>query len=221
MSQHKLIPTRVITSTIYISVHFLRYGKSPELVIGEKIWYYNQAGRRIYDLSIISRKWKSLVNILEQSKMAFCAIMETSRCGFVERKATRSKERSMDGDKILYIEDNLENRILVKRVLEAEGYVVLEADDGPSGLRIAEEEIPALILIDINLPEIDGYEVTTRLRQMKGLSNVPMVALTANVLKGDRERSLEAGCDGYIQKPIDVDLLPAQIEAFLRQTQRR
>ena len=127
----------------------------------------------------------------------------------------------MDGAKILYIEDNLENRTLVKRVLEAEGYVVLEADDGPSGLRIVEEEIPALILIDINLPEIDGYEVTTRLRQMRGLNKIPIVALTANVLKGDRERSLEAGCDGYIQKPIDVDLLPSQIAAFLRQAQRK
>jgi two-component system cell cycle response regulator DivK len=127
----------------------------------------------------------------------------------------------MDGTKILYIEDNLENRTLVKRVLEAEGYVVLEADDGPSGLRIIEEEIPALILMDINLPEIDGYEVTTQLRQMEVLDNVPIVALTANVLRGDRERSLDAGCDGYIQKPIDVDLLPAQIGAFLRQAQRK
>jgi two-component system cell cycle response regulator DivK len=127
----------------------------------------------------------------------------------------------MDGAKILYIEDNIENRTLVKRVLEAEGYVVLEADDGSSGLRMIEEEIPALILMDINLPEIDGYEVTTQLRQMEILDNVPIVALTANVLKGDRERSLDAGCDGYIQKPIDVDLLPAQIAAFLRQAQRK
>jgi two-component system cell cycle response regulator DivK len=127
----------------------------------------------------------------------------------------------MDGAKILYIEDNVENRTLVKRVLEAEGYVVLEADDGSSGLRMIEEEIPALILMDINLPKMDGYEVTTQLRQMEILDNVPVVALTANVLKGDRERSLDAGCDGYIQKPIDVDLLPAQIAAFLRQAQRK
>jgi two-component system cell cycle response regulator DivK len=126
----------------------------------------------------------------------------------------------MDGAKVLYIEDNVENRILVKRVLEAEGYVVLEADGGTDGLQIVQEEAPDLILMDINLPEIDGYEVTTRLRQMEGLSNVPIVALTANVLKGDRERSLDSGCDGYIQKPIDVDLLPAQIAAFLRQARR-
>jgi two-component system cell cycle response regulator DivK len=127
----------------------------------------------------------------------------------------------MDGAKILYIEDNVENRTLVKRVLEVEGYVVLEADDGIDGLRVVREEAPDLILIDINLPEIDGYEITTRLRQMEGLNNIPIVALTANVLKGDRERSLEAGCDGYIQKPIDVDLLPAQIAAFLRQARQQ
>ena len=127
----------------------------------------------------------------------------------------------MDSAKVLYIEDNVENRTLVKRVLEVEGYVVLEADDGIDGLRVAREEAPDLILIDINLPEVDGYEVTTRLRQMEGMNNIPIVALTANVLKGDRERSLDAGCDGYIQKPIDVDLLPAQIAAFLRQARQQ
>ncbi len=122
----------------------------------------------------------------------------------------------MSGERILYIEDNLENRTLVKRILEAESFVILEADDGPSGMRVAEQEAPALILMDINLPEIDGYEVTAKLRQIPSLAHVPIVALTANVLKGDRERSLAAGCDGYIQKPVDVDLLPAQIAAFLR-----
>jgi two-component system cell cycle response regulator DivK len=124
---------------------------------------------------------------------------------------------AMSGPKILYIEDNVENRVLVKRVLEVEGYVVLEADDGPSGMRIAKQEVPDLILMDINLPEIDGYEMTARLRQVPSLVRVPIVALTAYVLKGDRERSLEAGCDGYIQKPVDVDLLPTQIAAFLRE----
>jgi two-component system cell cycle response regulator DivK len=123
----------------------------------------------------------------------------------------------MGAKKILYIEDNFENRILVKRVLEAEGYTVLEASDGPSGLRSAERQVPDLILMDINLPEVDGYQVTAMLRQNPSLEHVPIVALTANVLKGDRERSLEAGCDGYIQKPIDVDLLPRQIAAFLRE----
>jgi two-component system cell cycle response regulator DivK len=122
----------------------------------------------------------------------------------------------MSGERILYIEDNFENRTLVKRILEAESFVVLEAGDGPSGMRVAEQEAPALILMDINLPEIDGYEVTAKIRQIPSLAHVPIVALTANVLKGDRERSLAAGCDGYIQKPVDVDMLPAQIAAFLR-----
>jgi two-component system cell cycle response regulator DivK len=93
---------------------------------------------------------------------------------------------------------------------------VLEAEDGPMGLSVAQREHPDLVLVDINMPEMDGYEVVSRLRALGELERVPIVALTANVLRGDRERSLEAGCDGYIQKPLDVDLLPSQVEAFLR-----
>ena len=118
--------------------------------------------------------------------------------------------------RILYIEDNPENRLLMRRVLMAEGYVVEEALDGNSGLQQAVESPPDLILIDINLPEIDGYEVTARLKQLPNLTGVPIIAVTANVMKGDREKTLAAGCDGYIQKPIDVDLLPSQIESFLK-----
>jgi two-component system cell cycle response regulator DivK len=120
--------------------------------------------------------------------------------------------------KILYIEDNLANRVLVLRILMAEGHTVLEAEDGAQGIAVAREQQPDLILVDINMPDMDGYEVTGRLRQMSGLAHVPIVALTANVLRGDRERSLAAGCDGYIQKPLDVDLLPSQIETFLQQS---
>ena len=117
---------------------------------------------------------------------------------------------------ILYIEDNPENRLLVKRVLEAEGYVVMEADSGMAGLSQAAETRPDLVLMDINLPEIDGYELTRRLKRMNHLAGVPVVAMTANVMKGDREKTLAAGCDGYIQKPIDVDQLPIQIARFLK-----
>ncbi len=117
---------------------------------------------------------------------------------------------------ILYIEDNPENRLLVKRVLEAEGYTVIEADSGTSGLSKAETMRLDLVLMDINLPEMDGYELTRRFKQMARLAGVPVVAMTANVMKGDREKTLAAGCDGYIQKPIDVDQLPAQIERFLQ-----
>lgn len=117
---------------------------------------------------------------------------------------------------ILYIEDNPENRLLVRRILEAEGYAVTEAVDGPSGLEAVRASVPDLVLLDINLPEIDGYQLVGQLRQLPGMASVPIVALTANVMKGDRERTLAAGCDGYIQKPIDVDALPAQIASFLK-----
>jgi two-component system cell cycle response regulator DivK len=118
--------------------------------------------------------------------------------------------------RILYIEDNPENRLLMRRVLMAEGYIVEEASDGNSGLQKAAESPPDLILMDINLPEIDGYEVTARLKQLPNMVGVPIIAVTANVMKGDREKTLAAGCDGYIQKPIDIDLLPSQIESFLK-----
>ena len=123
----------------------------------------------------------------------------------------------MSEHKILYIEDNPENRLLVKRVLEVEGYKVIEADGGLAGLKIAEAITPDLILMDINLPEIDGYELTHRLKQMPHLVSVPIIAMTANVMRGDREKTLAAGCDGYIQKPIDVDQLPIQVERYLQQ----
>lgn len=122
----------------------------------------------------------------------------------------------MSRPKILYIEDNPENRLLVRRILEAEGYAVTEAVDGPSGLEAARTSTPDLILLDINLPEIDGYELVGQLRRLPGIGSIPIVALTANVMKGDRERTLAAGCDGYIQKPIDVDSLPVQIASFLK-----
>ena len=117
--------------------------------------------------------------------------------------------------RILYIEDNADNRLLVKRVLEAEGYKLLEAANAKDGLRQVLAEPPDLILMDINLPEVDGYTTTARIKSMPGLERVKIVAVTANVMKGDREKTLAAGCDGYIQKPIDVDQLPVQIARFL------
>jgi len=116
---------------------------------------------------------------------------------------------------ILYIEDNPENRVLVKRVLEAEGYTVIEAPNAKVGMARAQADLPDLILMDINLPEVDGYTTTARIKATPGLETVKVVALTANVMKGDREKTLAAGCDGYIQKPIDVDQLPRQIARFL------
>jgi two-component system cell cycle response regulator DivK len=118
--------------------------------------------------------------------------------------------------RILYIEDNAGNRTLVKRVLEPEGYTVIEAPDGKTGLDLAVAQLPDLILMDINLPEVDGYTMTSRIRATPGLGNIKIVAVTANVMKGDKEKTLAAGCDGYLQKPIDVDLLPEQIARFLK-----
>ncbi len=116
---------------------------------------------------------------------------------------------------ILYVEDNSDNRKLVRRVLEVDGYAVVEAKDGTQALERLEAEAIDLALMDINMPDIDGYTLTARIRSMPRFVNLPIVAVTANVMRGDRERSLQAGCDGYIQKPIDIDILSQQIERFL------
>ncbi len=121
----------------------------------------------------------------------------------------------MSSPLILYIEDNVSNRELVKRVLQVEGYEVMEAPDGLTGLELAQRHTPDLILMDINLPEMDGYAVTAALREVGSLDTTPIVALTANVMRGDREKSLNAGCDGYIRKPIDIDDLPVQVAHYL------
>jgi len=116
---------------------------------------------------------------------------------------------------IMYVEDNRENRLLVRRVLEAEGFQVMEAESAAQALKALSKHVPNLILMDINMPEIDGYTLTSRLRKNPKMKGVPIIAMTANVMKGDRERTLEAGCDGYLQKPIDVDLLAYQLRRFL------
>jgi two-component system cell cycle response regulator DivK len=116
---------------------------------------------------------------------------------------------------ILYVEDNLENRILVRRILTAEGYRVLEAEDAYQALTLLQSHHPDLILMDINMPHVDGYDLTIRIKSMPKMAATPIIAMTANVMKGDREKSLQAGCDGYIQKPVDVDDLPRQISNYL------
>jgi two-component system, cell cycle response regulator DivK len=118
---------------------------------------------------------------------------------------------------ILYIEDNPDNRLLIRRVLNAEGYEVLEASCAAQTLEILDSVTPHLILMDINLPEVDGYTLTAQLKAIPKLASVPIVAVTANVMRGDRERTLDAGCDGYIQKPVDVDLIPSQIKSYLHE----
>ena len=116
---------------------------------------------------------------------------------------------------ILYVEDNADNRKLVRRVLEVEGYTVVEATNGIEALQRLESQPIDLTLMDINMPDMDGYTLTARIKAMPQFASLPIVAVTANVMRGDRERSLQAGCDGYIQKPIDIDNLSMQIERFL------
>lgn len=116
---------------------------------------------------------------------------------------------------VLHVEDNSDNRLLVRRVLQAFGYQVIDAENSNSAREILKTKRPDLILMDINMPDIDGYTLTNELKAMPNLLGVPIVAITANVMKGDRERTLSAGCDGYIEKPIDVDRFIEQVERFL------
>lgn len=117
--------------------------------------------------------------------------------------------------RILYIEDNLDNQRLVQRVLAARGYQVLLAEDGPAGLALAREYTPDLILVDLGIDGLDGYETTTRLRAMPHLAQTPIIALTADSSPGSRERALVAGCDGFLSKPIDPRQFPQQLEEFM------
>jgi two-component system, cell cycle response regulator DivK len=116
---------------------------------------------------------------------------------------------------ILHIEDNPDNRLLVRRLLQVEGYTILEAENAYQALQILTIHRPRLILVDINMPDMDGYTLTSKIRELPELDMVPVVAITANVMKGDREKTLQAGCDGYIEKPIDVDKFSEQIARFL------
>ncbi|MFW5691850.1 MAG: response regulator [Chloroflexota bacterium] len=118
--------------------------------------------------------------------------------------------------RVLYIEDDANNRMLVRRVLMVEGIQVEEADSAVVGINMAVDNPPDLILMDISMPEMDGLTATSHIRQHPQISHVPIVALTANVMEGDRDRSLDAGCDGYISKPIDVDTFAQQVLNYLR-----
>jgi two-component system cell cycle response regulator DivK len=117
--------------------------------------------------------------------------------------------------RILYIEDNPQNMRLVRKMLTVGGYDMLEASDGYTGVSIALKEKPDLILMDINLPDIDGIEATKRIRQETTTSKIPIVALTANAMHGDREMILNAGCDGYLAKPVTRNELLNTVSYFL------
>ncbi len=110
----------------------------------------------------------------------------------------------MEQKSVLYIEDNPHNRRLVRRTLERQGYNLVEATDGISGLSMVQELKPPLVLLDIGLPGMDGIEVVKRIKTDTELQHIPVIAITASAMRGDRERFLAAGCDDYLSKPIQV-----------------
>jgi two-component system cell cycle response regulator DivK len=118
--------------------------------------------------------------------------------------------------KILVVDDNQDGRELVVKILKNRGYQMIEAVDGEEALEKAIAECPDLILMDISIPKIDGYEVTRRLKSQVKFKDTPIIALTAHAMKGDKEKAMEAGCDGYISKPIDIHELPDQIKSYLK-----
>ena len=123
-------------------------------------------------------------------------------------------------EKILIVEDNPQNMRLVEMTLRAGGYALLKATDGEEALDLANRKQPDLIVIDMQLPKISGIEVIKRLRQLPSFSHVPIIALTAYAMKGDREKFIEAGCDTYVSKPINTRELPEIVAKILQQRQK-
>jgi CheY-like chemotaxis protein len=122
--------------------------------------------------------------------------------------------------KILMIEDNEQNRDALSRRLQRHGYDVITAIDGRQGITMAQAEIPDLILMDLNLPDVDGWEATRILKEAPETRAIPIMAMTAHAIAGDEERALQAGCDDYHAKPVEFQRLLTQIEALLTKTTR-
>jgi CheY-like chemotaxis protein len=121
--------------------------------------------------------------------------------------------------RVLYVEDNDDNVYMLKLRLELEdGFEVLVAGDGAAGVAMAAAERPDLVLMDLNLPVVDGWEATRRLKADPGTRDIPIVALTAHAMAGDREKALAAGCDGFDTKPIDLERLLGKIRAVLERS---
>ncbi len=113
--------------------------------------------------------------------------------------------------RVLLIEDNAQNRYLATFLLERSGYTVMEAVDGRAGIELAAATRPDLILLDIQLPSMDGYAVARALRSQDATAGIPIIAVTSYAMVGDREKAMAAGCIGYIEKPIDPDTFVAEI----------
>jgi len=117
--------------------------------------------------------------------------------------------------RILYIEDNEQNLYLITFILKAGGYDVVQARSGEEGIAQADRQTPDLILLDIKMPGMDGYEIARRLRRLPAIQKLPIVAVTSYAMVGDKEKALAAGCDGYIEKPIDPESFLTQVEQHL------
>lgn len=117
--------------------------------------------------------------------------------------------------KILIIEDNEQNLYLETFILQKNGHEIIQARNGETGIALAAQTLPALILLDIQLPGMDGYTVAKKLRKNPAINNIPIIAVTSYAMEGDRERILEAGCDHYIEKPINPDTFHAEITKYL------
>lgn len=122
----------------------------------------------------------------------------------------------MTTKKILIVEDNEQNLYLETFLLEKQGYDVIQARNGKEGLDTAAADRPDLILLDIQLPVMDGYEVARKLKQGQETQSIPIIAVTSYAMAGDRETVMAAGCEGYIEKPIDPDHFVEQVKGFLQ-----
>jgi CheY-like chemotaxis protein len=123
--------------------------------------------------------------------------------------------------KVLIVEDNPMNMRLIEMVLKSDNYLLLKARDGEEALAIAAIDHPDLVLMDIRLPRLSGLEVAKRLRKNGKLSQIPIIALTAHAMKGDEEKAIEAGCNGYVSKPIDTRKLPKLVAKVLAAHQKQ
>lgn len=123
--------------------------------------------------------------------------------------------------KILLVEDNEMNRDMLSRRLERRGYEVVLAVDGPSGVEMAQTQAPDLVLMDMSLPVLDGWEATRRLKADDATKHIPIIALTAHAMSSDRDKALDAGCDDYDTKPVELPRLLMKIEALLPQAARQ
>lgn len=117
--------------------------------------------------------------------------------------------------RILVVEDNDTNLYLMRFILQKNGYEVIEASDGLMAVNVAKEEKPDLILMDIQLPILDGYEATRKIRAIEETKDIPIIALTSFAMVGDKEKALNAGCNGYIAKPINPETFITEIEKYL------